>query len=42
VTHDRKLAGDTRPGVGDQIFLGLPTGGQDLEVSDALALPARL
>lgn len=40
VTHDRKLAGDARPGVGDQILVGLPSGGEDLEIPDAFALPA--
>ena len=40
--HDRKLAGDARPRVGNQILLGLPAGGEDLKILNALALPSRL
>ena len=42
MAHHGKLAGDARPGVGDQILLGLSAGREDLKVLDAFALPARL
>ena len=42
VTHDRKLAGDARPGVGDQVFVRLSAGREDLEVLYPLPLPAGL
>ena len=42
VAHDRELAGDARPGIGDQIFFPLPSGREDLKVLYPRALPARL
>jgi hypothetical protein len=42
MAHHRKFAGDTGPGVGDQIFLRLPSDREDLEVLDTFALPPRL
>jgi hypothetical protein len=42
MAHYRKLSGDARPGVSDEIFGCLPTGREDLKVVYPLALPARL